>query len=251
MLKAIKIGLLYLLSQVVALLLVGGVRLIMPSLLPSMDDVLVWTLLLSHLILVLLLSWRGYMRPIWKQLRPCGAAMMVYGLLLGVSTIFLVDFILSYLTFLPDLNAETFDALDRSVLGIASVALTGPVAEELLFRGVITSHLSSRYQPALKVALLSGLIFGVFHLNPPQVVAATMSGFIFALLYLKSGSLLPGIIVHVINNSLSVVLNVCYPQEEDMKEIIGADLYWAVLLLSVVVFAFCFKRICYASPQES
>jgi membrane protease YdiL (CAAX protease family) len=92
------------------------------------------------------------------------------------------------------------------------VCVMAPLAEELLFRGFVFPAL----RPKLGVgfaALVSGAIFGGIHITnylgePSRLAAASVVtlvtlGTLFALLYWKTGSLLPCIALHAINNSIA------------------------------------------------
>ena len=143
---------------------------------------------------------------------------------MGISMIYLIDFLMSHLTFLPDWLSDTFDLLQSGWLGIICVAILGPILEELLFRGAITKVLLKKYNPVVAI-LISGLIFGIFHMNPAQVVGATLIGFILAWIYYKTHSLIPCILIHIMNNSLSVYLALKFPDVEYSSELIGEKAY--------------------------
>ena len=98
------------------------------------------------------------------------------------------------------------------------VFMLGPILEELLFRGAVTKVLLKKYNP-LTAILISGLIFGIFHMNPAQVVGATLIGFILAWIYYKTHSLIPCILIHIMNNSLSVYLALKFPDVEYSSEL--------------------------------
>lgn len=196
--------------------------------------VLPLAMLLGFLFMGLYLWREGYLKNDGRLFSPVSSACLGWSLLAGASVIFLVDFLMSYLTFLPDLLRDTFDMLQSGWLGILCVAVLGPVLEELLFRGAITKVLLRRYDP-FKAILISGLIFGIFHLNPAQVVAASLSGFFFAWLYYKSGSLLPGILIHILNNSLSVWLSLNYRETDTMAQLIGNPLYAVLVAVAALL----------------
>ena len=101
---------------------------------------------------------------------------------------------------------QTFDIPQSGWLGILCISVLGPVLEELLFRGAITKELLRRYSPA-KAILFSGLIFGIFHPNPVQIIGACLIGFLLAWLYYKTRSLMACILIHIMNNGLSVYLS--------------------------------------------
>ena len=149
--------------------------------------------------------------------------------------IYLIDFLMSHLTFLPDWLSDTFDLLQSGWLGIICVAILGPILEELLFRGAITKVLLKKYNPVVAI-LISGLIFGIFHMNPAQVVGATLIGFILAWIYYKTHSLIPCILIHIMNNSLSVYLALKFPDVEYSSELIGEKAYLTGLVIAFLLF---------------
>lgn len=179
---------------------------------------------------------RGFLARDARMWSPVSAAYLGWSLLIGLSAIFLIDFVMSHLTFLPDWMKTTFDVLQSGWLGIVCIAVLGPVLEEMLFRGAITKVLLRTYSPAKAIAF-SALIFGVFHINPTQVVGATLSGFLFAWLYYKTGSIVPGILIHILNNALSVFFSLHYPEPEYLSDLLGEPVYPMCLAVAALLFA--------------
>ena len=167
---------------------------------------------------------------------PVSVAYLGWSIIIGLSTIFLIDFVMSRLSFLPDWMGATFDVLQSGWLGIICISVLGPVLEEMLFRGAITKVLLQRYSP-VKAIILSALVFGIFHINPAQVAGAILSGGLFAWLYYKTGSLVPGILIHILNNSLSVFLSLHYPDVKYTSDLLGEPAYWCCLAVAAVLFA--------------
>jgi membrane protease YdiL (CAAX protease family) len=99
--------------------------------------------------------------------------------------------------------AEDFGAVPIQVLLIVVAA---PISEEVCFRGMLFGGLRERL-PRLAAALISGLVFGGLHATtgvsavPPLIVF----GFVLALLYEKTGSIIPGILLHMLNNSVALL----------------------------------------------
>lgn len=89
----------------------------------------------------------------------------------------------------------------------------------------------------MKAIILSALVFGIFHINPAQVAGAILSGGLFAWLYYKTGSLVPGILIHILNNSLSVFLSLHYPDVKYTSDLLGEPAYWSCLAVAAVLFA--------------
>jgi membrane protease YdiL (CAAX protease family) len=99
--------------------------------------------------------------------------------------------------------AEAFGPIPVQVLLIVFVA---SISEELCFRGFLFSGLREKL-PRVAAALLSGLIFGGLHAATgisavPPLIAF---GFVLALLYEKTGSIVPGILLHMLNNSVALL----------------------------------------------
>lgn len=75
--------------------------------------------------------------------------------------------------------------------------------EEFIFRGLILGNLKKYGEfPAL---IISSVAFAFMHGTLLQVPFALMSGLVLGFVYLKSGSILPSVIVHFFNNFLSVI----------------------------------------------
>lgn len=93
---------------------------------------------------------------------------------------------------------------------LISVVLVAPIAEELFFRGLILRGYMGRYSPRVAI-WASSLLFAVFHFNPWQAVIALPVGLLAAWVFLRTGSLLPCIIVHMAANATPefVILPLC------------------------------------------
>jgi uncharacterized protein len=88
------------------------------------------------------------------------------------------------------------------------VVCVAPIAEEFFFRGFFYRALRSRWS-VLGAAAIDGLLFGVIHYDfsgadallilPPLAVL----GFIFCLVYERTGSIYPTIALHALNNAIA------------------------------------------------
>jgi membrane protease YdiL (CAAX protease family) len=88
---------------------------------------------------------------------------------------------------------------------VLGAVLFAPVFEELIFRGLLYGSLRARFNwPVAAVA--SALVFGLAHGYGPAGFASVLaSGLLWAYLYERTGSLLPGMIAHVVNNAAVAV----------------------------------------------
>ena len=88
------------------------------------------------------------------------------------------------------------------------VICVAPIAEEFFFRGFFYRALRSRWS-ILGAAAIDGLLFGVIHYDftgadallilPPLAIL----GFIFCLVYERTGSIYPTIAMHSFNNAIA------------------------------------------------
>lgn len=90
-------------------------------------------------------------------------------------------------------------------LAAASAVVVAPVIEELLFRGVLFAGLAKRW-PVWLAAVVSSLAFAVLHGQVNVGIYTFILGFLLSWLYVRSGSLYPGILVHFINNLVAFFL---------------------------------------------
>ena len=109
---------------------------------------------------------------------------------------------------------------DQGTLGqIAAgfmVICVAPVAEEFFFRGFFYRALRSRYS-ILVAALIDGLLFGAIHWDFSSAEALLIVpplaalGFMFCLVYERTGSLYPVIALHALNNAIAFAVTIEEP----------------------------------------
>lgn len=90
----------------------------------------------------------------------------------------------------------------NEVLGFFSIALLAPLAEELAFRGVIMK-VSKKAFAVIGCAVISALLFGLMHMNPLQSLYAIPLGAVLAFVAYKYNSVVPVVLMHLINNTVS------------------------------------------------
>jgi membrane protease YdiL (CAAX protease family) len=87
------------------------------------------------------------------------------------------------------------------------VALLPALFEELIFRGILLKGLRSF--PVWAAALLCGGLFSIFHMNPAQTLYQFCCGVAFAYVAVRSGSILPTMLMHLLNNGTVILLEAC------------------------------------------
>ncbi len=139
---------------------------------------------------------------------------------------------------LPDMMQDTFRAMSRNVFGIISITIMAPLVEELLFRGAIQGHLLRKGMKPSNAILIASAVFGIVHMNPIQIPFAFAIGLIFGWLYYRTGSVVPGMIGHFINNSIATIQMALLSEEElNTKTIewLGEGPTYALFAISLAV----------------
>ena len=189
---------------------------------------------LAGLIMMGIYLWKaGYISTQKATWLPVSAPFLICSGLAILTAGFLVSALMGLLDWIPNIMEQSFDILQSGWGGILAIAIIGPVLEEILFRGAITKALLQQYNPT-KAILISALLFGVFHINPAQILPAFLIGILLAWTYYKTGSLIPCILMHVLNNSLSLYLSK-YPEAENMDDLINGTPYLIALVGSVLL----------------
>jgi membrane protease YdiL (CAAX protease family) len=94
--------------------------------------------------------------------------------------------------------------VNGGVVSIITVCIIGPLIEEMLFRGIILRSFLVNYSTS-KSIVLSALLFALYHLSIYQIPVAFLLGCLFAWLYVRTSSLYPSILGHVIYNSFAMI----------------------------------------------
>jgi membrane protease YdiL (CAAX protease family) len=114
-------------------------------------------------------------------------------------------------TYLPNLPSfGNLDTLGFMIthwpwwLGVLLIGLGPGIGEELFCRAFLGRGLVGTHGYILGV-IFTSLLFGCMHLEPQQVIYATVLGLLLHFVYLTTRSLLLPMLLHTINNSISVL----------------------------------------------
>lgn len=91
------------------------------------------------------------------------------------------------------------------LLAVVVVAIIAPIVEELFFRGFIYPVFRQRWGVVVAITV-SGLLFALAHASLFLFVPVAVIGFVLAYLYERTESLGPPIMLHALNNFISVVV---------------------------------------------
>lgn len=124
----------------------------------------------------------------------------------------------------------------ETVLYIAGISLLIPIAEELIFRGIILGKFLESMRPGLAIVLTS-LIFACMHLQPLQIMYAFVCGLILGYAYLYSNSIFVSIAIHVIFNILGGALPTLVSAKEKWLNSLGyIELASTFLLIICILY---------------
>lgn len=115
---------------------------------------------------------------------------------------------------------------------ILVIALLPAVFEELLFRGILSRNLHAGGWGLAPSVLISGALFALYHGRPEQTIYQFLCGACYALVAIRSGSILPTVTAHFLNNTL--ILTLCAFGVEDFSAL---SCYPVLLVLSALCLA--------------
>lgn len=120
--------------------------------------------------------------------------------------------------------------LKSFLLMLLCVGILPAILEEFALRGVVMGLLRKKFGDGAAI-VISALLFGLLHGNIQQIPFAFGVGLILGYATVYSGSLVPAIIIHAMNNSISVVLTFATDSVSPMISQVIMLLYYAVSLL--------------------
>jgi membrane protease YdiL (CAAX protease family) len=136
--------------------------------------------------------------------RPFGRS--AFGWMAATFALYIAFTIFYSLVITEPKQKDIAESFGPTIVQVLLIVIAAPIAEETCFRGMLFGGLREKL-PRLAAALICGLIFGALHALtgvtavPPLIVF----GFLLALLYERTGSIVPGILLHMINNSIALL----------------------------------------------
>lgn len=139
--------------------------------------------------------------PAALGLRPVGWRPIVFGVL-GTTVL---SFVVSQLGPQPEGVKQVTEGIQgvKAFQTLAVLGLLAPVAEELVFRGLLYGWLAGRWSN-LVAFIVSSLAFAAAHTEPLHILMVLPLGLWFGWLRWRTGSLVPTIVAHIINNTIAV-----------------------------------------------
>lgn len=132
---------------------------------------------------------------------------------------------------------RVYGAASKGILGILAGVILAPITEEIIFRGVVLrSMLKMRWHPWVAIPL-SALIFSFIHGTTYQTIDILPFGIIVGWLYWRTKSLLPGIVIHIVNNFIAFVPPQFVESNDDDTEV--SMKVWIIMFgISIALMAY-------------
>lgn len=198
-------------------------------------DAMLYTLISGLLTIAVVLAFylirrKKLSEALW--LRPVPAPALLTGAALAPGLYVVVTVALALL---PEAWLESYGEAasgleDGGVIGLLAVVMVAPVVEEFIFRGLALNRLS-RAMPGWLAVVLSAAAFGACHGHPVWFGYAFVLGAVFGFVALRTGSILPTILGHLVFNAIGQIFS-ALPESEE-----GTELLIAMGVLVVVAIA--------------
>ena len=199
---------------------------------PANYEILKWSQLLGYVLMIIIFFGKRYVELSFGHIeRRMVWPAVGMSVLIAASQAFVLFSALSLLDVDLQFQGEELERRQRLVSGIAGIlnaCIFAPIGEEICFRGIILGGLlKTRCRPWIAI-LVSAIIFASFHGFGANFVTAMLFGILAGWLYWRTGSIIPGIIIHITNNSLTAI---------DLSNQTNA-LYLIILVVGLVLLAY-------------
>lgn len=148
---------------------------------------------------------------------------------------------------LPDYLEQDFLNLEHNPIGILMLCIIAPIAEEYLFRGLMMRKMLRWNISPWYAIIASSIMFGLIHLNPAQIPGPIILGIVMAWMCYRTKSLIPGIIIHITNNTLCLIPEECYDTYIASTPIMEGGLSLVSIAIVILSISFFNKKAVAAS----
>ena len=164
---------------------------------------------------------------------------LTLSVIFGTGMCFFMDLLTAVLP-VPEQVMEEFETQHGMLwfgdVGITflSVALLGPVSEEICFRGLCYGRLK-KAMPPWAAGLISSVFFGLAHGDPVWFLVGFVAGLSLCWIYEITGSLLCAMIVHVTNNAISS-MTAYFPVSDSFHRILVLSSVVVTLVSGILLY---------------
>jgi len=143
---------------------------------------------------------------LWKALLYVVLGLILFSFL--VAGVFVLITVLVPTIDVDQAQNTSFEFGDKGVgliIGFVATVILAPIIEELYFRGLILPAVAKRYGWLLGVVISSGF-FAILHMQVNVIIYTFLLGIVLSFFYIRLKSIIPGIVLHMINNLLAFIV---------------------------------------------
>ncbi len=152
-------------------------------------------------------------------------SVLLWSSLAGIGWIITASALEEVMPRLPDFAGGHMLQLINNDFGYFALCLFAPMIEEMIFRGAVLRTLLRSMHSRWGAIAISALLFALIHMNPAQMPGAFLAGLFLGWLFSRTGSILPGVVFHWVNNTAVFLFCRMMPQYADagFSDIFGGD----------------------------
>jgi membrane protease YdiL (CAAX protease family) len=195
------------------------------------------SLSLFSLVVIVVFAWCRWTPVNRKYMRSRPWVVLIWSALAALGAILPSLWLQDVLPELPNFIEDEFEDILSNRWGYFAVGLFAPIAEEFVFRGAALRSLLNGTRKPWVAIILSALLFSLAHLNPAQMLHAFLVGLLLGWMYWRTGSIIPGIVYHWVNNTVAYVGENLLPGQTDhLSDLFGGN--QQSMMLSIL-FSLC------------
>lgn len=162
---------------------------------------------------------------------------------------------------LSDAMMPAVDNVNVLIWATLGVAVTPAIMEELVFRGILQKGLLRNAKPRTAI-ILSSILFMLMHLSVEQMAFTFLCGLLLGYMAYKSGSILPSMAFHFVNNLIVVITLYSFDEIAENSAnatqlgisdvtILISTVVFVVISLAILIFAIWrFNKVAQAPPEN-
>ena len=179
------------------------------------------------------------------EFNRCCPRRCVFAVIFGVAFSMVISLGVGFIPF-PESMIDSFTqnheslSLGNPIVNFISVGIITPIAEECFFRGLMYTRLKQGMNLYVAAAI-SSFIFALMHGEAIWIITAFMMGLMLVLVFEKTGSLVPCVIIHVVNNVISLLT---------MDVQASSDAVYLIIFVAAVVICATFAVLLLNKKEE-
>lgn len=135
---------------------------------------------------------------------------------------------------MADLITKFLKTENALLLGLFHIGIIPSVCEEIMFRGYVMRSLE-KSKGVIFAIFVSGIIFGVFHMQITNILPLAALGILFAYVTYISDSIIPAMFAHFANNGGQIIMSSFYPEILDETVTPDTEMPFLLIFISMIL----------------